>query len=339
MKNVILISLFLLIGTCNIMAVPLYFTVQNGETATHYASLTAAITAAPSGSTVLIPNGDITSGTITINKKLNLVGTGHYPNTGSRTILRCSIILTLGADSGSIQGIYLDGDLRFGNSGVSDSVADYKIFRCRISTLYLGYDEAYPNVNNINIIECLINTIYGYNSENCYLIKNYVAGLVYGLDNAQLLNNIFYGNTYSNLPLVSDCKSLIVANNVFTCGDQNYGVYVLTINCVWKNNIIRLQVYSWGQNDVINNLTSISSDRIFTSNTNFYDYYKSYQLTSNSPGKNFGTDGTDLGVYGSDTPSKAYAEPSIPYINSRETAIQSVNNKLPIKFGVKSQTK
>jgi hypothetical protein len=330
-------------GAINIMALPLYFTVQNGETATHYTSLAAAVSAAPTGSTLLIPNGSITIGTITINKKINLVGSGHYPENlgGSRTILTGTIIITLGADSGSIQGIYLNGDLKFGASGVSDSVNYYTVLRCYFNNIYLGSDEAYPNVNNVNIIECTFNDVYGYNSDNCLLNKNYILGFLRGLDYALVQNNILFNYWFSgsswNPPLSDNCQFLFVENNIFTVNGYNSSVaFQYVSNSVFKNNLFR-SITNFGNNQAINNLTNISN--IFVSGVYTFDYAKSYQLTSNSPGKNYGTDGTDLGVYGTDNPSKAYAEPYIPNLSTRETASKSVNNKLPVKFSVKSQTK
>jgi len=212
--------------------------------------------------------------------------------------------------NGSSVGVYLTG-------GISAYVAisNYLVQRCRLGGI--NFDSSCTNwVFVENVIE---GSIYNINNpvSNCYFY-----------------NNIIESSTYYGW---NGFTSSIFKNNIFLY-QYNPGYYpIKASNSTFENNIFNGWAYSFSgvTNSAINNNlfvepTSLGncsecwgSDNIFgqdqstifvnqTGNT--FDYSHDYHLQPNSPGKNAGKDGTDIGIYGGAFPWKAGSVPTNPHI-------------------------
>src|SRR5690606_38454734 len=103
------------------------------------------------------------------------------------------------------------------------------------------------------------------------------------------------------------------------------------------NNLIRIDIPDDQFN--IGNMTT-TLDKIFvkldTSFTNFYT--QDFHLKTDSPGKNAGSDGTDVGIYGTNEPTKEGWVPSNPHISFKNISSQiDANGNLKATFKVKAQ--
>ncbi|MBK9793187.1 MAG: hypothetical protein IPP60_08805 [Sphingobacteriales bacterium] len=82
---------------------------------------------------------------------------------------------------------------------------------------------------------------------------------------------------------------------------------------------------------------SLSNDFVNVSNPNFSSLFD-YHLKSTSSGKNAGTDGTDIGIYGGAYPYKEGAVPPNPHISTKSIAPTSAaNGTLPVNIKVLAQ--
>ena len=183
--------------------------VQNGGTPKFYTVLIDAVNNAVSGDTIYMPGG-IFSADFTVSKKLHFVGVGHYIDstkvTGITRLLG-SISLGTNSDKGSIEGVYIDGDVNFGTTGNPIVIKEFSIRRCNVNKIYFNTDgiDTQIRYSNILIIENIIRDVISSTS----ITYNY------------------------NYPSYTQVQSNIISNNFI-----NRGIMGLGYNCVIKNNII-----------------------------------------------------------------------------------------------------
>ena len=92
------------------------FVRQNGTPSVYY-QIDSVFLTAQNGDTIYLPGGAFQIGTLYIDKKLVIIGAGHYPDSTLATYattLNGYITLKNGASLGSISGIYLTVDIVFG---------------------------------------------------------------------------------------------------------------------------------------------------------------------------------------------------------------------------------
>lgn len=221
---------------------------------------------------------------------------------------------------------------------ISTTAPNLLIIQSRINNLGTAFfinTGVSDNVLVSNSIIGFLNTANG----------NYVTGWV-------LKNNIFSTNGYS-LQNMSKC---IVENNIFISPNM---IMAKLNNNAFKNNIVSsatlaaaLPPVNDGDNFINNsgsgnknaqsplfvetNLNSTSSDP----RSLIIGY--TFQLTPSSPGKNAGTDGKDIGVYGGLYPwdaSCTLGTPNIPKVTELEVKDAVVTPGTPVKFTFKAKAK
>jgi len=261
-----------------------------------YTTIADAIAAASAGDTLLITGSATNYGNVTVNKQLTLIGVGYNPP-GVKTSLE-NIRCTTGSSGSKFIGLYLNS--WFYPSYVTAN-SNILIERCQIFGTQPG--EA---IDGLIIKNCVIdNGIYMSSSwTNVLITNNLIKGNVHGGTSPSVLisNNVFSNS--GSLSLYS-IQYAVVSNNIFygsAPSQDNYGV----VNCAFNNNIS----FGSADNDLPptggNNVGSgnmVGVDPLFVNVPNYsgnlsYDYH----LQASSPGKNAGTDGTDIGIYGGSTP-------------------------------------
>ncbi len=312
--------------------------VQNGSNATYYASLDSAITYAAAGSYIYIPGGSFTL-TKSINKELHIIGVGHNPDscavTGISEVIGNFLILN-GSDHGSILGLKISGTISFGSSPYTDvSINYYDIERCNIGNdIYLA-----TNSTHILINECIIRgRIFGNNTQLFQMSKSIIetSSLYYFNSNAYFINNIFLANnSFYHYYYWSTIKDSNFRNNIFlTIPFANSSD---CINNQFQNNLFNT-IYSLPAsptNVFQNNITGPVATLFKNQSGYYFDYKQDYHILPDSPAHNAGTDGTDLGIYGTGTPWKEGSLPGNPHIQS--SSISTVNGNLNVKIKVASQ--
>lgn len=297
--------------------------VQNGGNPTFYTQLDSAIVHAQVSDTIYIPCGSY-SISAAINKQLNLVGVGHNPDSTQAcgiTSITGNINLQEGASYGSLTGLNLSLIIID-----TDSVNHYTISRCYFNSIYLqgahpffSYGVLMENtiLNGINCVSTSLPSV-----SYCLFLNNIFGGFTYGkMTNCIYKNNIFLLNAYCDY---GGCNDVVCANystyenNIFLSNSAWSAVRSVS-NSGFNNNLF---VENWtgpeGTNYGSNNIVNQPQSSIFINQAgNSFDYSQDYHLQATCLGKNAGTDGTDMGIYGGSFPWKAGSVPFNPHIQSK----------------------
>lgn len=359
MKKVfcLLVLAFSLAAFCNAQNL---IALEHGSNTTFYKSLDSVLAASNNGDNIYLPGGYIQfTGTILISKSINIYGVGYNIDSSivtGNTVLQNNIEILSGVTSGSINGI-------FNNNGyltIHDSVSNIKISRCIFYNLTIGSALSNVPANNITINESiiyngilanctlskspqnvsLINSFFGRNnSSTFYRVLRTNGNLWEGL---LCRNCIFWGRSgqvccYENIFLMNQItyskfeNCIIFDNNCSLFGVSNSQFYNCLLNCT--SSYLGNQNFNciYGQ-DMISNVfkDTISND--------YFDIHVNYRLKDTSPGKNAGTDGTDIGLYGGSYPWKAGALPINPHYQFRKVGGKTDGNgNLPVQIKIKAQ--
>jgi len=343
--------------------------VQNESTQKFYTSLDTAITYAQEGDTVYIPGGSFTLST-SIDKSIHIIGVGHNPNSTSATgfsQILGDIILLNGSDNSSFEGLYLNGyRFSFGLNSLQD-ISGVIIRRCHIfypasipysgaiSFFDLGSQAHYQNIlitenviilsdgnggniaNNIGIGGLCANCMVIQNiiiSNNIIIIPNSAFSGISGISlNCDIKNNIILGGQY---PFAS-LNACNVDNNIIFSNAPSSNI----INCVFKNNLAGDTLENIGSsNTFINSIGNVLFNTVFINvPAQTFNYSYNFHLQSTSMGKNAGTDGSDVGIYGGAFPWKEGSIPFNPHISSKIIDTQNdANGNIRVRIKVKAQS-
>ncbi len=297
---------------------------------TFFTNLTTALASASNGDTLYLPGGTIqpSGSDITINKSVHIVGTGHYPDSTSatgRTLITTLRYLT-GSGGGSLQGCVVN-NLYIGYAS-NQNIAGLSVTRCSIGYFRLGSDNV-STIDNIYLTDNIftgqisIHTAYS----NIIFIRNII-----NINNNRLgqgllfKNNVFYQMSYDAFEGFISC---IYENNIIISSGSDFTIS--SSNCHYNNNLFIPNVSDWGTNTQQNSLLNQTLDGTFENVTGTsFSYNYNYNLKDSSSGNDYGTDGTDVGIYGTNTPYKEGAVPFNPHIIfksiSTETTPQGILN-------------
>jgi hypothetical protein len=303
--------------------------VQNGGTPKFYASLDSAITHTSAGDTLYLPGGSYSFST-QISKCLHFVGVGYNPDSSAVTLstqINSTNNLDNRASGGSMTGIDFTGTIYFGSSSAPEN---YTFCRCKIYQIISWVQYGWSTVvKNNKFYENIIGYMTS-GGESNYFINNIFGGLGQ-IGSSIFKNNIFfnpsgygYSSTFENNIFISqttfanDIRNSTFRNNLFL---ENISFPYLTTNL--------------GTGNIVNQTQA----SIFVNQTgNAFDYTHNYHLKSTCPGKNAGTDGTDIGIYGGSYPWKEGAIPNNPHFQSVKIAPKTdANGSLNVNIQVKAQ--
>jgi hypothetical protein len=306
-------------------------------------NLQTACDSAMAGDTIYITGSLNNYGAVSFAKTLHLIGSGIKPvnnnQYGLSTLITSITLDTVnnasGASGSIIEGITITGGISIGQS------ANVIIRRNRISVHNQYSGVITGGKKNTQLINCIL-TIYGpgvwVSGTNYKIMNNIMECQITGANSTTLIsNNIFLGLTNS----FNSCSYTNVFNNIFYFSGVTSGITYST----FSNNIgygITIP-FVQGNNNGTGNL---SSDPIFVykSSGNTYSDIDKYRLNSNSPGKNAGTDGADMGIYGGQHPWPPSAindyihciTPMIPVVQELIIQNSSVPANGNLNFSVKA---
>lgn len=338
----IIFSCLTILLTTNICNAQNLIAVQNGTNHSFYTTLDSAITQSQNGDTIYIPGGAFSISS-PLNKSIHIVGIGHNPDSSQATnitLLVGDINIFEGANNGSVTGIKLSGLI---NIETNQVIHDFIIERCNFSGLYFKFNtpNQFNNSSNILIKENIINGIvYGGYSHNNLVTNNIIQGQIYawGANNA-FRNNISMqaGPCCGGYPLVN-VASCQFENNIFLQTFFN----VFSENCQTNtfNNNLFVSGLPYDPSSIFNNsYHSQPHNSIFVSQSGYtFNYTNNYQLQATSVGKNGGTDGTDVGIYGGSSPWKEGSIPFNPHIQLKNISGSTTpNGNLQINIKVAAQ--
>ena len=303
MKKYLLSSLFLLIYSTS-FAQTARISLEHNGTTTIFTTLQDAYNAAVDDDVIVLPGGNYNIQD-TIKKRIKIIGAGFAVDSSSATgITSIPTVLKFTVQSiGSvIEGIYFSGNNNYLNPGNGYSLinltSNISILNCRFSaSVSGGTNSIFKNciMPSLNLTGTL---------SNCIITGGSAQSLSF--TNSIIKNCIFLTNA-SNYLYSSGCS---LENNIFT----NYAPINLSsayCNNQFKNNLIVTNgsIYYLtnsscsASSSELNTITVANLSDIFinyNSGTNILN--NNYELKSTCPGKNAGTDGTDVGIYGSCSP-------------------------------------
>jgi hypothetical protein len=275
----------------------------------YYATLQAAINAATDDDVIIItPNANVYSGTL--NKRLHLIGPGiDISKNDDRMLAQVNVSIgTVSASGSSFRGLYVTNisQSNYVSSGSSVvSVAESVAFNLYSAT----------NSSAGAIITFDIRNSYLYNYDIHGTIQNSIMGGNGTLRSGVCRNNIaigFYNFGPGFNPNTPTQIRVSVYNNIFltnSIGSATHTSFTRNVfDRVYAPNLVN------SANTFTENITGEELDPRFvqgslselnTALSNLLggsSFEGNYRLASNSPGKNFGTDGTDVGIYGGTYP-------------------------------------
>ncbi len=310
----------------------------NGTTSLHL-TFAAAISAAQHGASLYLPAGNWDE-SVTISKRLNIYGVGHYPNSSPvtpGTSKVTSITFTNNTDSTTIQGLIISSNISYGN-WTAVTIRNHYYLRCFIGGTFNIAISGATNISNHVFKECIINSLTATASTipsniiftNCYI------GVLGGLrgQNTYFTNCIFGNNNYFQN---GSSRNLLIENSIFMRTSSDHFFYLessIINNCIFFSTTV-----TWGSNSGVDNILNQNCAGTFVDgNCTTFSYTANYRLKNSSPGKNAGTDGTDIGLYGTDAPFKDGGLPVIPNIKEFSVSRNPVNGKIQVQATAISQT-
>ncbi|MBK9637149.1 MAG: hypothetical protein IPO63_04795 [Bacteroidetes bacterium] len=289
--------------------------VQNGTTALTTSTLDSAILLAQPNAYIYLPGNAIYSLGVNINKRINIIGSGYNPDsslaTGITTINgNFSVLNNFNADYSTFTGLFFSGNIINGANHISFT-------RCNFNKFSFNY-----NCNNIYLVE---NIIRGGINGNAALISNAIITkniILHGNGfncieffngGVEFSNNIFLANNPNN-PIFSTVSNCFVRNNIFT---QNSSVTFSTSGYgnIYSNNLF-IRPGGFNMDGIAtNNIYNESLNNIFINVPSTLGWFSNYNyhLSPNCLGKNAGSDGTDVGIFGSLQPFKDGGVPYNPH--------------------------
>ncbi len=293
---------------------------------------------------------------ITIAKKLYIIGAGHHPDSTlatNPTLINSNIRILKSASGGSLEGVKINGIVFFGNSENNSRVNNYSIKRTHLNQIIFNYVNNPSNNDsvpyNIYLSDNIIGNISGQISANQIFIRNVVFGQTRDLKTSLFTNNIFlmeYPTSIGGALAMVAVTNSTFENNIFLNYDPNSAPSQgPTGNCLntYRNNLKYL-IANWDASVVcpplsqINNLSVPNISDIFVNySTQGFSYSNNYHLKPTCPGINAGTDGTDVGIYGTLQPVSEGWVPSNPHIYFKQIAPQTnTNGTLPVQIKVRA---
>lgn len=281
-------------------------TVDNrSQSGAQFTDLQVAIDAATAGDIIQIHPSDDAYGNATIGKTLTLVGLGHDPITNDQgltaTLNNVSFYGT--AANSEIKGLTINAIILGG--GTVNNLDNIHIIHNRINSAIVA--SSANGLIDFWIVEgnyfTSATTDVSTNADGWLIKNNFMFGGVTGLNVTNLItNNIFFSTSNSATDTIfSNCTSTIISNNIFvTNGNMTeFGISSST-NLDFRNNL----TYSYVGNTIVdlpgtNNLNNTNPMFVLAPTTTEDEFYDNdYHLAAGSPGINYGTDGTNIGVFG-----------------------------------------
>jgi hypothetical protein len=337
MKKLLLVTaVFLAAGLISAQSV---FTLEGPSGTRVYTYFDSAIHNAVDGDYLYLPgvNINLTGGKCLINKRLTIIGAGHYPDSTKatgETILNGSVYFQKESSGSSIQGINIRGNILFGSSADFAGAKNIFISRCNFDWLTLSHDAwngggSESILIRENVIRGGLNCSY---SKNVLIEANLIqVGVNHSNGMITVRNNIFLRSADYCLTYFSSGR---FENNIF----MSSGIFsTVSANNLFYNNIFKEGDPGIESQLSINNKFNVTN--LFVNQSgNSFEYSQDYHLTANSPARNAGLDGKDCGIYGGASPYKEGALPFNPHISIKSIPGQTdMQGKLNIQVTVTAQ--
>ncbi|PKL85911.1 MAG: hypothetical protein CVV22_05100 [Ignavibacteriae bacterium HGW-Ignavibacteriae-1] len=343
-----LLTLFLLSLLAATVANAAVRTVSNNAAIpAQYDNLQTAVDASAEGDTVYVSWSATPYGNITLTKRIVLIGDGYNGGLSGKAALIADLIYSQTDNTTNCSGSFISGfkitNVRSGLATGNPSIDDMIFTRCWITSILYFYNtttSAHNLHENWYIKDCIISQIS---------FSNGFSNRFLGVSNVLLSNCIFTSlmlysgnaitfrncNFFFNSSITfSNCENMTLENCIF------YDATPQTLTNSVFNNCLTFSTFNdnipYGSNTGSNNI--VNENPSFLGYTSPFDLLDDIRLDVDSPAKNAGTDGTDLGVFGGSKPLPDLSgEPNLPYIKSLIILNSEVGKDGSLKFKVEAQ--
>lgn len=308
--------------------------VQHAGNAQVFSDLTEAILAAPNNADIYLSGGSfLVPGGFALDKTLHFVGAGIHTdstNATGATILTTNgsayFRLTTGANGSSFTGIRFNTPgnaycFGLGTASGDQNVESVEFSRCMFQQgVALGAES--PSFSSSAFVECIFNrTVFGALAAAQFTrcIFDYQAGTgaeigSFGAGDLVVLNSVFLGGRIGN------SANATVSNSIFT---RTSAPFWQSNGMIITNNLLVSDALTSNMSgfSASGNILSVPVGSIFISEDDTdYQFSDNLRLQGNCPGVGAGTDGTDLGIYGTSSPYKDGAVPNTPHFERVDVA-------------------
>ena len=334
MKKSILTFIMAIAAVVAVQAQQISVVSPQGAT-TLFTDLNIAIREAAPGSIVYLSGGAFQiSDTTKITKKLTIIGTGYRTDNGNvdgHTLVTGKINFMKGADNSTLMGIYLTGDLNIADA--SGSVNTLLVRYCNLYRVSVGNAECHEVLINQNYIR--LGPSIGGGSPIRF--ENNILHSIFNINGGIISNNVVLHATtfnFSRPSAIGSFSSSRVANNLFFA-EVSPDVGLQHGNNTFFNNYFLPSSAALAAQ--IDGLIIENIEEFIVGPNNGVSTTSNFHLKNGSPGKNAGTDGTDIGIYGG-TGFNDLALPPIPRIVAKRIAEQTdEQGNLKVQVKVKAE--
>jgi len=305
--------------------------------AADYDTFSAAHTAASPGDTIYVIGSSISYGSITVSKRLHIVGPGYYlsENADNQALPSSAtfdnISFDAGSESSTITGMYV-------TTGMTINVDSVTVRRNNLGWISMYSEVGSNDANNAvivqNYLRNYINTTNSnYHAFNIYIANNYIPQGIGILANSTITNNVVsgQGTTFNGI------SGSTISNNIVETSNISGNLFLNTQSNNVTNNIIAgADPSDASNNNGTNNQFNVTFSSQFVGLTgNTTD--SQWQLASAVAAVGAGVDGVDCGMYGGAAPYVLSGLPDVPsvYFLSAATA-GSATSGLPVHIKARS---
>ncbi len=298
----------------------------------NFSSVSSAISAAANGDTIYIHPSSVSYGNIVVNKSLVFIGPGHHPEyTGGMGASIENINLTGGSSGSKFAGLIINyiACAVWAQSNNIEISNNYFFYGVVIAGPYGDNSDGDNWLIQGNVIiekagwggTKLININSGssVNGNSNWIIRNnfiqtldYQGNNIFGyLNSTTIIENNIILHRNSNPIFFTNCNGGEFRNNIFWVTNSSFTkIDSNAVNMLFLNNIT---YHSSGTLEILPGTANIDNSDpqfVFINNNNpKWDQENNYKLSETSPGHNVGTDGTDLGIYGTNFPFRMEGYP------------------------------
>ncbi len=301
-------------------------TVDNSSSSPgQYTSFNSAYTAASTGDTIYVRGSLHTYGSITIRKKIILIGAGYNPspsNTYPTTFDDVDIAKYSSSSNASGTRVYgikvkTSGEISIFGGSYAGNIYDIRVERCEAK-----FKSRY--VNGLKLINNIILDYYVNNNtqSNSIIYNNIIKSISFYLSYNS--NSITFDHNIFTNAASSMFRYCIVKNSIFygtTPGNS-------ATNTTFANNMAYASAndtfdITTNSNTGYNNFNHTNPNFVSVGSTTF-SYFYDYHLQGGSPAINAGSDGTNLGIYGGLYPFPIGGASGSGYQTSQEPAVPQI---------------
>lgn len=263
-------------------------------------------------------------------------------------MLQSNIEILPSGSGGNITGI------RGLNFEIHDSVSNYNISRCYFNSITIGGGLSSNSASNIIISETISTDIKANCSTTTSPSNIVILSCIVGIDflpfcplgssstnywTGLVCRNCIFRGASASIPSVAFINRIRDSRFENCILLNSSGGSIGVTNSIFMNCILNNNSTSLTRNISYNCIFSQNKDSVFINSIGTaFNFNSDYHLKPNSPGKNAGTDGSDIGIYGGSYPWKEGGIPFNPHFQYKKiNGTTNQNGSLPVIIKVKAQ--